>query len=127
MAVIAAAFNVDRATLYKWAADYPDFSTALARAKAYEQEWWENTGQKKLGAKHFQAQVWRTSMSARFKDDYTEARNVDVTVSLEGIVSALQQREAPKVVEGQATLKDDAHTQAQDVVGPNGRIDKATD
>lgn len=93
---IAAALHVERATLTKWGADYPEFSAALARAKAYEQQWWEDRGQKSLGRKHFQAQVWRTSMAARFKEDYTEgAGSVNVTLDLGGAIAEIEARRRP--------------------------------
>jgi hypothetical protein len=47
------------------------------RAKAEEQKWWERAGQENLGADRFQQQVWRTSMQARFRDDYTERRQLE--------------------------------------------------
>lgn len=100
-AAIAREFNVDRATLRKWAEGYPDFSNALDRARAASQAWWEDKVQSKLGAKHFQANAARLVMSGQFKEDYAEQRSVDVTVSLEGIVSALA---GPKVVEGASSF-----------------------
>jgi transposase-like protein len=73
---IACAFEVDRATLYRWAEEYEDFRTALTRAKAEEQNWWETTGMAALTADKFQAAVWKKSMEARFRDDYTERKEL---------------------------------------------------
>lgn len=82
-AQIATVLRIDKATLYRWAQDFEDFATALSRAKTFEQAFWEMLGYKSLGRKVFQAQVWRTSMAARFRDDYTESRTgVDVMLTL---------------------------------------------
>jgi hypothetical protein len=73
---IAAEFGIDKKSLYDWAGKHPDFSTALSRAKALEQSWWEKRGRASLDAKNFQSSVWSKSMTARFKDDYTERREL---------------------------------------------------
>jgi DNA-binding XRE family transcriptional regulator len=69
---IAGTLDVDRATLINWGESNPEFLTALTRAKAFEQQWWEDVGQKALFADKFQSPVWAKSMSARFRDKYTE-------------------------------------------------------
>ena len=101
---IASILNVDRKTLYEWERAYEEFAQSLSRARVHSQAWWESKAQKSLGKKQFQAQLWRYSMLGRFKEDYGEQSRVDVTVSLEGIVSALQQREPPKTIEGASSL-----------------------
>lgn len=75
----AAEFNIDRATLYKWADTYEDFRTALSRAKQFEQLWWENAGRQGMFAEKFNALVWKTSMQARFRDDYTEKKVSEIS------------------------------------------------
>lgn len=69
---IACALDVDPKTLRDWAAAHEEFSLALTRAKAHEQDWWETQGQKGLTADKFNSAVWSKSMSARFRDEYTE-------------------------------------------------------
>lgn len=69
---IACALDVSRVTMLGWAEKHPAFSTALTRAKELEQDWWENVAQTALFADKFQASVWAKSMSARFRNDYTE-------------------------------------------------------
>jgi hypothetical protein len=101
-AQIAAAFDVDRATLTGWAGQRPEFAAALARAKTYEQQWWEDHAQKNLKAKHYQSQVWRTSMAARFRDEYTERTETAHTLNLATLIEGLHGG-AAKVIEGQAT------------------------
>jgi hypothetical protein len=75
-AEIAADLDVDRVTLRDWAGKYEEFSTALTRAKNFEQSWWEKRGRESLDAKNFQSSVWSKSMTARFKEDYTERREL---------------------------------------------------
>lgn len=75
----ALACDVDRVTLYDWAEKHEDFSTALTRAKMLEQAWWETTGRDNLNADRFNALVWKTTMQARFRDDYTERKVTEVS------------------------------------------------
>lgn len=72
LAQMAAHFDVARSTIDQWAEDHPQFSEALTRAKTHCQAWWENTGQEGLFLDKFNAPVWKKSMEARFRDDYTE-------------------------------------------------------
>lgn len=73
---IACSLEVDPATLRRWAEEHEEFRLALTRAKTAEQDWWEGVGQKALFADKFQAAVWSKSMSARFRDDYTERKEL---------------------------------------------------
>lgn len=75
----AAEFDVDRTTLYDWAAAHEDFSTALSRAKINEQAWWERAGRTGMYLDKFNALVWKTSVQARFRDDYTERTQTEVS------------------------------------------------
>lgn len=72
-------FGIDRTTLYEWARTHADFQHALTRAKQIEQAWWEREGREGMRAKTFNAQVWKTSMQARFRDDYTEKRVTEIS------------------------------------------------
>jgi len=69
---IAVALNIPRSTMHSWAKEHEEFSAALTRAKECEQDWWENTGQKGLTADKFNSAVWSKSMSARFREEYTD-------------------------------------------------------
>jgi hypothetical protein len=73
---IAVAIGVSRSTMLSWADQHLEFSAALTRAKECEQAWWEDTGQTGLRADKFNSAVWAKSMSARFRDDYTERREL---------------------------------------------------
>jgi hypothetical protein len=75
----AAAFEIDRPTLYDWAAAHEDFSTALTRAKVLEQQWWEDQARENLRSREFNANLWIKSASARFRDDYTERKQTEIT------------------------------------------------
>ncbi len=75
----ALACEVDRPTLYYWAEVHPEFLTALTRAKMHEQMWWEQAGREGMYLEKFNAVVWRTSMQARFRDDYTERKVTEVS------------------------------------------------
>jgi transposase-like protein len=82
----AAEFDVARETLYDWAASHEEFSTVLKRAKDLEQAWWEQTGKKGLFADKFNAMVWKTSMQSRFRPDYTERQQTELTGANGGAV-----------------------------------------
>ncbi len=74
-AQMASALAVDKSTLTYWAEGFPEFSVALSRARTEAQTWWEDKGMNSLEDKQFQSSVWRTSMQARFREDYTERRD----------------------------------------------------
>ncbi len=76
---IACHLEVDPKTLRDWAAAHDEFSLALTRAKAEEQNWWENIGQSSLTADKFNSAVWSKSMSARFREEYTERQKQELT------------------------------------------------
>lgn len=71
---IAVALDIPRQTMQSWADQHLEFSAALTRAKECEQAWWEEQGMKGLTADKFNSAVWSKSMSARFRDEYTERR-----------------------------------------------------
>ena len=75
----AAEFDVDRASMYRWAEEHEEFRTALTRAKIQEQAWWERMGKTGMLADKFNALVWKTSVQARFRDDYTERTQTEIT------------------------------------------------
>lgn len=69
---IAAELGIDRRTIDRWEVDHPDFCLALARAKALEQQWWEDAGQTGMKMQGFGQSIWSRSMAARFPDDWRE-------------------------------------------------------
>jgi|AACY02.3.fsa_nt_gi hypothetical protein len=76
---IAVEIGVARGTLHLWKETHPEFLAALTRAKEAEQAWWERTGRKALFADKFNSAVWSKSMSARFRDEYTDRVKSEVT------------------------------------------------
>lgn len=76
-AQMCAAFNISRQTIDNWANAHEDFLEALNRAMVHCQDWWENAGQQGLVTPGFNAAVWKKSMEARFRDDYTERKEVE--------------------------------------------------
>ena len=73
---MAAHFDVSRPTISEWASEHPEFSKALDRAKVHAQNWWENQAQTGMYARGFNSKVWEVSVRARFRDDYTERKEV---------------------------------------------------
>ena len=73
---IAVELGVPRTTMLSWADVHEEFSTALTRAKEHEQAWWERQGMVGMVGDKFNAAVWKTSMQARFREDYTETRRI---------------------------------------------------
>jgi len=74
---ISARVDVPRSTMLLWGDEHPEFLTALTRAKELEQAWWEDVGQQdKLNGLHPVA--WKKSVEARFRKDYTEAKDVNL-------------------------------------------------
>lgn len=73
---MAARFDVSRQTIDNWATQNPEFLEALNRAKVHCQDWWETKGQEGMLSPGFNAAVWKKSMEARFRDDYTERQEV---------------------------------------------------
>ena len=79
IAQMASFFDVDKASIFDWAASHEDFSTALARARVHSQNWWEDKAQQNLASRDFNAQLWLKSVASRFRDDYTERTQTEIT------------------------------------------------
>lgn len=76
---IAASLGIDRKTIDRWAEDHQDFCLALARAKALEQMWWEDAGQRGMNLQGFGQSIWSRSMAARFPDEWREASKQEIS------------------------------------------------
>lgn len=90
-AEIAADLEVDKASLYDWAAAHEDFSTALRAAKTYEQAWFEREARSNMKNRDFNANLWYRSAASRFRDDYTERKETQVTGANGGPVQVQSQ------------------------------------
>jgi hypothetical protein len=75
----ASEFGVDKATLYKWAAAHEEFGIALSRAKTEEQAWWEDVSRRGIFADKFNALIWKTTMAAKFRDDYNAPVQTEIS------------------------------------------------
>ena len=73
---ISAEIDIPRSTMASWAQQNVEFLAALTRAKELEAAWWEDKGQEALENKDFNAAVWKKSVEARFRDKYTERKEL---------------------------------------------------
>lgn len=73
---MAEACDVARSTMDEWAANHPEFSEALTRAKQKAQAWFEIKGRTGMEADKFNSALWAKQMSARHRDEYTERREL---------------------------------------------------
>lgn len=78
VAQMCAHFDISRQTIDNWAAANPAFLEAFNRAKVHMQAKLEEIGFDGLTSKDFNAPVWKKTMEARFREDYTERREHDV-------------------------------------------------
>ena len=78
LAQMASHFDVSRQTIDNWAEHHPKFLEALNRAKAHAQAWWEDKAMNNITNREFNAPVWKKSMEARFREEYTERRDLDL-------------------------------------------------
>jgi hypothetical protein len=76
MVEIAVELGVPRTTMLSWADSHAEFSTALSMARDCAQAWWESTGRSGLVTPSFNGFIWKTTMQARFRDDYTERKEI---------------------------------------------------
>ena len=90
----ATELGVAKGTLYRWCEEYPPFKTAFTRAKTVEQSWWE----KRARTAAFEpsadnnANLINKQMSARFRDDYTERKEVSGTLDVSGLAASAKDR-----------------------------------
>jgi hypothetical protein len=70
---------VTRETLYEWARTHKEFSDALTLAREHSQAWWEKQGKDGLGDPRFNANLWAKNMGPRFKQDWSEKSQLEIT------------------------------------------------
>lgn len=80
VAQMCAHFDISRQTIDNWAEAHPEFLEALSRAKVHMQAKLEELGFDGLTSKDFNAAVWKKTMEARFRDDYTERKDLNHNV-----------------------------------------------
>lgn len=86
-AEMAAEIGVTRKTLKNWESEHPEFFYWFAVARECSQAWWESLAQNQMltPTPGFSSGLWAKSMSARFRDDYTERTKQEVTGDLSGL------------------------------------------
>ena len=75
IAQMACHLEVTRPSLYEWAKVHEEFSTAFTRAIDEMQAHLEDKGYRGLENRELNSAVWKKTMEARFRDDYTESKN----------------------------------------------------
>ncbi len=86
VAEIAAHFEVDKASLYRWQQEDENFALSMARAKSFEQAWFEREARSNMKNRDFNANLWYRSAASRFRDDYTERKETQLTGANGGAV-----------------------------------------
>lgn len=81
---MCAELDVDRSTLERaWPEQFPEFSQALARARAFSQAWWEKQGREGVwesqGGPKINAGLYSRSMAARFPHDWRESNKTEIS------------------------------------------------
>ena len=70
--------NGRRQTIDNWAAEYPEFLEAFTRARVEMQAVLEALAFDGLKNREFNATLWKTTMQARFREDYAERKEISV-------------------------------------------------
>lgn len=78
-AQIAAALDVSRMALYRWAEAHEEFRDAMTRARDLAQAWFEDKGQDGLFLPGFNASLWAKQVNCRFREDYAETSKHEIT------------------------------------------------
>lgn len=77
---IAAEIGIHRQNLNRWRDQHPEFNDACAIAQVQAQAWWERKGQDFVvevpDAPRLNSAVWQRVMLSRFKEDYTERKEI---------------------------------------------------
>lgn len=76
---MAVACGTVRASLDRWKEEHEEFRAALAYARELSQVWWEEAGRKNLSSREFNAQLWLKNVASRFRDDYSERKEMALT------------------------------------------------
>lgn len=90
VAEIAAHFEVDKASLYRWQQEDEIFALSMARAKSFEQAWFEREARSNMKNRDFNANLWYRSAASRFREDYTERKETAVTGANGGAIQVEQ-------------------------------------
>lgn len=86
---MAAHFGVAKQTIVDWSRTQPEFTDALARARAYSQNWWEHQAQLGLKDKNFNAPLWDKMVKSMFREDYDRPDRIEHTGKDGGAIETL--------------------------------------
>lgn len=77
---IASELKVSRTSMYDWAGKYPEFSTALIRAREESQAWWERVGRFGIfrGDNEIDSNLWFRNITNRFKAEWGQNKTPEV-------------------------------------------------
>ena len=93
----AGLIGIGKTTLYRWAEENETFRDAKDIAQQKCRLWWEKAGNQGLfmGGKDnpFNASVWVYSMKCRFRDTWTEKKEVELTGAIKSITPEEAQAE----------------------------------
>jgi hypothetical protein len=95
-------FDKSRQTIDNWAAAHPEFLEALTRAMVHCQAWWEDQAQINLAIPGFNSAVWKKSVEARFRDDYTERQAIEHSGSIKHTLTEMTDEELAAIAAGKA-------------------------
>lgn len=88
-AEIAKALGVPRTTMRSWAAQHPEFSSALAHARDLSLAWWEEQGRRGINrGSEFNASLYGKCVTGRFPDEPYRDR-VQVTGKNDGPIQTV--------------------------------------
>lgn len=75
--------GIHKDTFYQWEKDKPEFSDAVKAFRANSQVWWERVGRMAVIGEvdGFNATAWIFNMKNRFKDDWRDKVEQDLTSS----------------------------------------------
>jgi len=77
---IASELQISRTSMYDWAQKFPEFSTALTRAREESQAWWERVGRFGIfrGDNEIDSNLWFRNITNRFKADWGQTKAPEV-------------------------------------------------
>lgn len=75
----AAEMGCDYDSLLRYEKKYPAFCGAIKIAVGLSQAWWERLGRLGIRDKDFQCALWFMNMKNRFKEDWRDKHEVNVT------------------------------------------------
>lgn len=117
---MAAAIGVPKRVMYGWAKSgkHPEFKYALELALTYAQSVWEDVGQKgsKGMLKDFSAPAWTFNMKNRYRSDYKDTIDTNVTSVAKEMTDAELDEAIALAVAVKASTVPSSGTPAQETV-----------